>query len=462
MNVVSTVRGSIKKRFGSPTLASGFPGTPTNIISLAGVNVGTNTLIATGGSKIYTVSIGGVVQDISGGVAFSLDARWSFQTGPTPSGQGPVFGMNGIDTPIYWTGAGSVVNWTASVGTVPNGKYTEYAANRIWVAGVAAFPSRLYFSDIGDPRSWTTTNVVDLDPNDGETITGIVRIGASLLVFKQSKIFVIYDLDTGANRPLSTNVGCVAPRSIATAGTEVFFLSEDQGVFMATASSLTRVSDDISPIFDELTDGVRPLSAGVFFNDHYYLSCPYDGSLVNNMTLDYDTTIKSWWKHSTASNQFCLWRPTINSNLVLFSADVVAPRIQKVYQDGIFQDSDVNYTSKWIGPWLAFKEPYRHKRVRQVHIEGRGKINVYVGQNFLQSLSLIKTDAFAQTSAGQHTFGDTTLFGGGEIFGDQIQQGEVRLYSLGVARSFSVEFESIDENDIEIDAYTWMITPRAN
>jgi hypothetical protein len=131
---------------------------------------------------------------------------------------------------------------------------------------------------------------------------------------------------------------------------------------------------------------------------------------------------------------------------------------------GIFQDNGVDYTTQWTGPWLAFKEPYRHKRVRQIHIEGRGHVDVYKGVNFITALDLIKSDAFSVVGGGVggHTFGDTTLFGGPEIFGDIIEQGEVRIFSLGVARSFSVKFQNVDENDVEIDAYTMMITPRAN
>lgn len=464
LNVVSTVRGSIKKRNGNTTLASSFPGSPSQITSLKGINVGSNVLIAAGGDKLYSISVGGIIQDITGGLGLVPNQRWEFITGPVSGGQGPVFGVDGQDTPIYWTGAGGAASWTALVGSVPNGKYIEYAANRVWIAGTAAFPSRLYFSDIGDPRSWTSTNVVDLDPNDGQQITGIISVGGSLIVFKQSKTYLIYDLDTGANRLLSNSVGCVAPRSIASGPGEIYFLSEDQGVFSATTSRLQRISDDIQPLFDEITDEHKNLAAGTFFNDHYYLSCAYEGSVNNSMTLDYDTTTKSWWKHSNGANQFALWRATLTSDLLMYAANSNDAHVDKCYVPGVFQDNNISFTMEWVGPWLAFKEPYRHKRVRQIHIEGHGKIDVYVGQNFIKSLALVKSDAFAVVGGGVggHTFGDTTLFGGGEFFGDQVEQGEVRIYSLGVARSFSVKFQNTDENDVEIDAYTMMITPRAN
>lgn len=462
-NVVSTVRGSIKKRNGNVSLADTFVGSPTQITSLYPASVlATPVLVAAGGSGLYSISAGGTVQDITGGLTFSNNQKWEFISGPTSGGQGPIFGMNGIDTPKYWVGSGGVSNWTASVGTIPNGKYLAYAANRVWVAGTVANPSRVYFSDLGDPRSWTATNVVDLDPNDGQVITGMARLGSNLIVFKGQKTFLIYDLDTGANRPLSTSIGCVSHRSIAEGPQGLYFLSEDQGVFVTNGSKLEAVSDNILRTMDRITSGQKTNAAAEFYNDHYYLSIAIDGATANNVTLDYDSTTSSWWKHTNAANQFALWRPSSSSNMYLYGANSLAVRVDRFYVPDIFQDAGVNYVSDWTGPWLAFKEPYRHKRGRQIHMEGHGRVNVYMGQNFIQTLSLLRTDAFASEAAGGHFFGDSTLFGGTEIFGDVIEQGEVRIYSLGVARSFSFKFENTGDSDIEVDAYTVMITPRAN
>ena len=45
-------------------------------------------------------------------------------------------------------GVGSTANWTAtdSGGTVPNGKFLVYNQNQVFVSGVAANPSRVYWS----------------------------------------------------------------------------------------------------------------------------------------------------------------------------------------------------------------------------------------------------------------------------------------------------------------------------
>jgi hypothetical protein len=93
------------------------------------------------------------------------------------------------------------------VGAVPNGKFILYVKNRVLIAGVPGTPHRLYASALGDPRNWGTAAnqgwAVDLDPNDGDAITGIGVVGPYVMVFKNEKAFTVYDLDTGANRRLS-------------------------------------------------------------------------------------------------------------------------------------------------------------------------------------------------------------------------------------------------------------------
>src|SRR6266446_3895513 len=198
-NVVSTSRGSIKKRNGCQTFSSGFTSSPTQIMSLAGIEVVGPNLVATALTKIYSIGTTGTNADITGAAVSGSNSRWEIIEAPTSGGQGPVYMMNGTDPNLYWTGAGNVVAWTAASGTLPVGKYCIYWKNKVWVAGIAANPSRLFWSDVGDPRAWPAANVVDLDPNDGDIITGLGTFGPYLLVFKRNKVFRIYDLNTGAN-----------------------------------------------------------------------------------------------------------------------------------------------------------------------------------------------------------------------------------------------------------------------
>ena len=63
-NMVSTTRGSIRKRDGHTTFSSSFTGSPTSMLSLYPVEIaGVITLLATAGTKIHTISSVGVNAD---------------------------------------------------------------------------------------------------------------------------------------------------------------------------------------------------------------------------------------------------------------------------------------------------------------------------------------------------------------------------------------------------------------
>jgi hypothetical protein len=262
-NVVSTNRGSIRKRDGNQTFCSTFAGSPANLFSLYPAQSAATALIATGGAKMYSVSTGGVAADITGAATLTSNARWEFVEAPASGGQGPLYGVNGIDTPKQWTGTGNIADWTATAGTVPNGKYMLYVGNRVLVAGVAANPNRVFACKIGDPRDWSTGGgaangwAVDLDPNDGDQITGLGTIGPIVLIFKRQKIYVLNDTETGANRRLSTTTGCVAHRSITETANGTYFLTADRGMYVTNGNWINKLNDKIDPTFESIVAAQR-------------------------------------------------------------------------------------------------------------------------------------------------------------------------------------------------------------
>nr|MDQ3317454.1 hypothetical protein [Actinomycetota bacterium] len=226
-NVVSTQRGAVRKRDGVVTFA-----TPPEALNSLFALTSPNFLIGAGGTSLYRIDSSGMSAVLASTLTANL--RWEFVQAPAQGGQGPLYGMNGTDTPKQWTGltAASAVDWTSTSGALPNGKYLAYHGNRVFVAGVTAQPTRLYWSDIGNPRVWPVENVLDLDPGDGEPITGIGTLKGQLLVFKGSKAWTIFDLNTGANRRLGDNVGCVSHRSIVETTRGCYFLTRTQGIMV--------------------------------------------------------------------------------------------------------------------------------------------------------------------------------------------------------------------------------------
>ena len=108
-NLQGTAAGALVKRNGFQTLATPAV-TFTSLFALESTSP--TVLVGAGGTAIYSVTAGGTVTSI--GTGFTSNKRWECVSGPVSGGQGPLFMMNGTDTPQYWTGSGSVANWTAT------------------------------------------------------------------------------------------------------------------------------------------------------------------------------------------------------------------------------------------------------------------------------------------------------------------------------------------------------------
>lgn len=482
LNVVTTSRGSVKKRGGSSYFATtgwgGGANPINNIFAANNVPTVNNVLIAFTNQRPHTVSTAGVVTDRSNAGTVTIQNPNSIIQAPVVSGQGPIYVNSGQSaTPIQWTGSGNFAAWTATSGTLPTGSYMVYFKNRVWVAGNLTNPSRLYWSDIGNPLVWPTANVNDFDPTDGDVITGIGTSGPYLLVFKNKKTFVVYDLDTGANRVLSSQIGCCSHRSITESTAGTFFHSQNRGIWLTDGKKLSYLSEKITPTLETLDGNVLAASCGCYFKDHFYISMGllgYSGIAqgINNMVWDYDLTTKSWWIHAFntnngsvnggGSNQFVTWQRAASTGLEMFSAvseQPAAQRIDKVFIDGVTVDQTLNIACNWNGPWLTFGEPFRRKRLRQIRTNGQGVVDAYVGKDFATNASLVSSNIF-NFGSSTSTFGGTGTFGGAGVFGEQGTTLKSNLYSLGVARAFNYQISGTTGQPFEMDSYTPLITLR--
>lgn len=468
MNVQGTQAGAILKRNGLVTLASP-AATPTSLFASEATPL--NCMIGAGGTVMYSVQSGGTVTSIKTGL--TSGKRWEFISAPVVSGQGPVYGLNGTDTPQQWSGAtaGTLTgNWTNASGSVavPNGTYVIYANNQAFISGVSANPSRVYWSAIADPTNWDPASVtgagfVDFDPNDGQVITGLGKVGPYVLVFKPRKCWVITDTATAANRRISDQIGCVAHRTIQSGPAGTYFLSEDRGVYLTNGSKLEPISDLIQPTIDQI-DGQRTQAAAVYFNGHYYLSVAGTGSGANDTTLDFDTTINSWWRHSFGSNQFAIWHPVGSAQL--YSAKATAAIVDQCFASAVFTDNGSNFTWYWRGPWQSptfarrrlFPTPYYRKRLRQVRYEGIGTVDFSLAKDFAATETLVKQDVFAGSTGTN--FGGPQPFGGPQLFGGGATLLQGRVYTLGVADAFSIVFSSTSNTSDGLYSYFMVLHDR--
>jgi hypothetical protein len=455
LNVQSLTAGGITKRNGLLTLAT--PATAFDSLYALEATA-PMLLVGHGGTALYSVNGAGAIT--SRKTAVSSSARWEWVQSQPSGGQGPLYGMNGTDTPQQWDGvAATMSDWTATSGTVPNGKYVLLHQNFVFVAGTAANPSRLYWCQIvpgtgTDPRQWPAPNVIDLDPNDGDQITGLGKAGSLLLVFKRHKVFAVTDPTTGANRRISDSIGCIANRSIAETPQGTFFLAES-GVWTTNGSTLTFASDIVAPTVTNMTFGAT--AAAVYWNQHYYLS---NGS----QTLDYDITQGSWWLHSIGVNQWTPWHP--GGVPGLYGANTATAIVSQCFAPNVWQDNGVNFQWYWRGPWQSpsfyrrrlMATPYYRKRLTMFRADGSGTVDYSLATDYGGGEVLRRSDLFATPSSG--TFGVTGTFGVDGTFGGGSTVPRATVYSLGVARTFSTVFGALSPNPGSVFEYTLYVIDR--
>lgn len=126
----------------------------------------------------------------------------------------------------------------------------------------------------------------------------------NLLVFNRHSIHLISGIsgslaDT-STKLITSEVGCLARRSVVQVGNEILFLS-DNGVYAAAFGDLYNLrgagvplSEPINPTIARINSAAVTNATAVYFNNRYYLAVPLDSSTVNNTILIYNFLNKGW------------------------------------------------------------------------------------------------------------------------------------------------------------------------
>lgn len=269
---------------------------------------GTSLILYTLGTKLFKANTDGTgVTEITGSLTLPSNKFSQWRTFG-----GLAIGVNGAtsgDNPVKVTSAGTAA---ALGGTPPKAKYIEIWNNRVWLVSATA-PNQIRASALGLPEDWTTTGAagtisLDIDPDDGDRITGIIAFKGRLFVFKRKKIYVVtqggdpFTLDGGkiVRDIFNSNIGCVSGYTIQTVLDDVLFLSEGGVASLRTAEVVAefrsalvsrKVSEiaQISKIHDEIASYVLDDVS------QYWLSIPDDLSPTNVPVVyvfDYKTLLE--------------------------------------------------------------------------------------------------------------------------------------------------------------------------
>lgn len=475
LNVQTSPMGSIRKRNGFEYLST--PGVPVHSL---GTYERSNTkyLLGVGDdgvtSDIYSITTGGTQNSRLGAATVTPGRRWDIIQAPIQT-EGPVYLLNGLDTPLYWSGSGNVATWTANTGSLPNGKYMTYHDNRLFIAGVETdytTRSTLYASAIALPRNWATPDAVTniFDPDDGEEITGLGTVGPYLLVFKPRKTFVIVDTNTLGYRKVSAGVGCVAHRSICNTDLGTFFLSSDRKVCITDGTKIEDISQPIDPILKALPDSTIGDAAGVYHDSRYYLSVTQ--ATVNDIILEFDTRNSSWWIHkirldsetTTGAADWAILDPQESATLYCTTGDSNKKRILTAFVPGLFTDlQGGNYEAYWVSGWTSFNEPHIRKFITQIRADAKGEFDLFTAKSFTIGYTDEEKLTWEQSELGSSTFGGDGDYGGSGTFGDSSSQiYESRFYTPGAARAWAFKFFNDTPGEWELYSHSLGVESRTD
>lgn len=213
-----------------------------------------------GANRRLIMSMNGKIKSLKESVITELFAgtagtTWCFEQMEYNSGgyKDSLWMMNGTDAAKKWDGT-TFANWA---GKPPKGNMLRVWKNMMIVSGVAAFPQRVFFSDVGNPESpedetnggygnrWIDirTSEDDLDP-----VTWMEIVDDVLLIFKKRSVNAIFDPSTFSFQRIG-NVGCGGRFQSCVVDSRGYFINR-AGIYSVTAAGELRYESlNLEPMF---------------------------------------------------------------------------------------------------------------------------------------------------------------------------------------------------------------------
>ncbi len=215
-----------------------------------------------------------------------------------------------LNTSDSWVTTGNPINpqaITDQVAGSPNPIYGEVFKSRIYVVG--ANSSRLWYSNVISSTgnfAWTpSSDWVDINPNDGENITGLKRYSLEILVFKPN---YIYRFRTSSVDPDPLiKLGTRSNESIVE-GKKGLYFHHDSGFYRYTGGYPEEISRPISDIVEAIPYAQRLTISSWKNSDHIYWSLgdlTINGEVWTNCVTRFTESSEMWTVYSYANEIKC-------------------------------------------------------------------------------------------------------------------------------------------------------------
>lgn len=381
-----------------------------------------------------------------------------------------------VDVPRSWdqTTAQSLA------GSPPNFSFCVAHKNRAWAAGNAAAPSRLYYSANTDPEDWTGpgSGSIDIDPNDGDIITGIASHKGEIIVFKGPNKGSIHRItgsaptgsDAFSKLNLAKGIGAAWHNSIFPFGNDLGFVSPYGSVhsLSATAAYGDFLEASLSrPINGWIRDHlnfnrIRNIWAATApLEGRTYITISIDSSSTNNVVLvmDFRNPQDIRWSRVPAYKQgsLAMFVDTNGIRRVLGGGNDGFVRRLNISDRSIDSATALSYLV--TTPYLNYGNPFLMKTLEgaAVGIQPKGDFTTTFG--WTRAGATRQTQTFSQSGGG--------ILGSFELDSDVL--GGSSFLDKFIATEEGGEFRSIQydirqgavNEDIEVHNFSAVVSPGA-
>ena len=262
--------------------------------------------------------------------------------------------------------------------------------NRLFAAGDALHPYRIYFSSFGQPAYWPTVvydpvndgGYLDLsEPEFGNAIVGLAGTGSLLVIATTKSFYALYgDSQNDFVLRKICDTGCIARRTLIRCKNSVLFLGADKMVYSLEDTQPKPIALPLEATLQTVLPADMANASAVYQDQRYTLFIPQAGKAPVNMAYDFRVGCWTDLSDSLLSTGCCYGYPS--SSLVGETLIGTAP--------GYLDDTGAAYngiltaftkggtagplTVDFRSPDFELGRPSFAKRAKSIKIEG-----VFVG-----------------------------------------------------------------------------------
>jgi hypothetical protein len=243
--------------------------------------------------------------------------------------------------------------------------FIESFKSRLWLAGDANNPRRLYYSEVFEPEAWPALYFIDIPMVQGDEITAIKVLGDFLVIYGHTGIYMVFgdNVFEFVVRRSSAAVGCDSDRTIQDAENVHIYLTHF-GVYAFDGATTRRLSEEVGPLLANINQSqVHRAAAGYHEKRKLYrLSVPTGAATENNQELILDIRTQQWTTTDRAVAHYHILNGPGDSGQLYTASNTIF----RLYEDDTGTTADgVAIRSRWKskaytnGP-IDYTKTYRH------------------------------------------------------------------------------------------------------